>query len=230
MDYLYLLLKNLSLFPLRILIQPLKRTNMQEYTSLIQPRNSEKNTIQKGSYGRILDLNSLQVFNEKRDIFFPLSFIIHNTKPVGHQDLVGLLYSISFVDVFLVVFILPLGILLSFPAGINALFSQGPRRSAGLARMYALWNMTSFVNVVVAFMCGYVHYYSQHSTKFPDFQPWNMEESEWWIFPVALVLCKCIQSCLVNWHVANLEIQDRSLYSMMLWHFGDPEMISFCSF
>ncbi|KAJ0601687.1 hypothetical protein HanIR_Chr03g0131581 [Helianthus annuus] len=203
-----------------------------EYTSLIQHRNSEKNTIQKGSYGRILDLNSLQVFNEKRDIFFPLSFIIHNTKPVGHQDLVGLvismlllgdfilvlltllqLYSISFVDVFLVVFILPLGILLSFPAGINALFSQGPRRSAGLARMYALWNMTSFVNVVVAFMCGYVHYYSQHSSKFPDFQPWNMEESEWWIFPVALVLCKCIQSCLVNWHVANLEIQDRSLYS-----------------
>lgn len=39
------------------------------------------------------------------------------------------------------------------------------------------------------------------------------DESEWWIFPFALVLCKCIQSKLVNWHVANLEIQDRSLYS-----------------
>lgn len=39
------------------------------------------------------------------------------------------------------------------------------------------------------------------------------DESEWWIFPVGLVLCKCIQSRLVNWHVANLEIQDRSLYS-----------------
>lgn len=39
------------------------------------------------------------------------------------------------------------------------------------------------------------------------------DESEWWIFPLALILCKCIQSKLVNWHVANLEIQDRSLYS-----------------
>nr|XP_043627763.1 uncharacterized protein LOC122599331 isoform X2 [Erigeron canadensis] len=206
--------------------------NSRAYTSLDIHRNSEKNMTWKRCHGRILDLNSLQAFSETRDIFFPLSFIIHNTKPVGHQDLVGLvismlllgdfslvllallqLYSISFVDVFIVLFILPLGIVLPFPAGINALFSQGPRRSAGLSRMYALWNITSFINVVVAFICGYVHYCSQPSTKVPDFQPWNMEESEWWIFPVALVLCKCIQSCLLNWHVANLEIQDRSLYS-----------------
>jgi len=58
------------------------------------------------------------------------------------------LYSISLVDVFLVLFILPLGILMPFPAGINALFSHGPRRSAGLARIYALWNVTSLINVV----------------------------------------------------------------------------------
>ncbi|KAJ9537317.1 hypothetical protein OSB04_030050 [Centaurea solstitialis] len=191
-----------------------------EFTSLIQHRRAEKNIGRKRSYGRILDLNSLQAFKEKRDIFFPLSFIIHNTKPVGHQDLVGLvismlllgdfslvlltllqLYSISFVGVFLVLFILPLGILLPFPAGINALFSQGPRRSAGLARMYALWNITSFVNVVVAFICGYVHYRSQPRRK-------GVVD-----FPGCLVLCKCVQSWLVNWHVANLEIQDRSLYS-----------------
>ncbi|KAM0070543.1 hypothetical protein Hdeb2414_s0001g00014361 [Helianthus debilis subsp. tardiflorus] len=209
-----------------------RASNSREFASLIQHRNPEKNIIQKRSYGRILDLNSLQGFNEKRDIFFPFSFVIHNTKPVGHQDLVGLvisilllgdfslvlltllqLYSISFVDVLLVVFILPFGILLPFPAGINALFSQGPSRSAGLARIYALWNITSFVNVVVAFMCGYVHYCSNPNTKVPDFQPWNMDEGEWWIFPAALVLCKCVQSFLVNWHVANLEIQDRSLYS-----------------
>ncbi|GJT46115.1 hypothetical protein Tco_0954830 [Tanacetum coccineum] len=207
------------------------RDDSREFTSLIQHQNAEKSIITgKRSYGRVLDLNSLQAFNEKRDIFFPLSYIIHNTKPVGHQDLVGMvismlllgdfslvlltllqLYSISFGDVFVVLFILPLGILLPFPAGINALFSQGPRRSAGLARMYALWNITSFVNVVVAFICGYVHYCSQPSTKAPDFQPWNMEESEWWIFPLALVLCKCIQTCLLNWHVANLEIQDRKI-------------------
>lgn len=58
------------------------------------------------------------------------------------------LYSFSLAHVLLVLFILPLGILLPFPAGINALFSQGPRRSAGLARIYALWNITSLVNVV----------------------------------------------------------------------------------
>lgn len=58
------------------------------------------------------------------------------------------LYSISLADVFLVLFILPLGILLPFPAGINALFSHGPRRSAGLARVHALWNLTSLINVV----------------------------------------------------------------------------------
>ncbi|KAG2238822.1 hypothetical protein Bca52824_091892 [Brassica carinata] len=40
-----------------------------------------------------------------------------------------------------------------------------------------------------------------------------LDENEWWIFPVALFLCKVLQSQLVNWHVANLEIQDYSLYS-----------------
>ncbi|XP_071701342.1 uncharacterized protein [Rutidosis leptorrhynchoides] len=193
---------------------------------------NDNNMTQKKSYIMVLDINSLKALKENRDVFFPLSFIIHNTKPVGHQDLVGLvismllladfslvlltllqLYSFSLAHVFLVLFILPLGILLPFPAGINALFSHGPRRSAGLARIYALWNITSLVNVVVAFICGYAHYSSQPSKTPSDVQAWTMEESEWWIFPVALVLCKCIQSQLINWHIANLEIQDRSLYS-----------------
>ncbi|CAK9162444.1 unnamed protein product, partial [Ilex paraguariensis] len=194
-------------------------------------RSTEISTRRKVS-GGILDINSLKMLAEKRDIFFLLSFLIHNTKPVVHQDLVGLvismlllgdfslvlltllqLYSISLADIFLVLFVLPLGIFLPFPAGINALFSHGPRRSAGLARVYALWNIASMINVVVAFVCGYIHYSGQPSRKLPNFQPWNMDESEWWIFPVALVVCKCIQSQLINWHVANLEIQDRSLYS-----------------
>ncbi|KAL5783356.1 hypothetical protein ACOSP7_008385 [Xanthoceras sorbifolium] len=199
-------------------------------------KSSECYMKQKRIWGGIIDTNSLKMLEEKRDLFYFLSFIVHNTKPVGHQDLVGLiisvlllgdfslvlltllqLYSISMVDVFLVLFILPLGILLPFPAGINALFSHGPRRSVGLARVYALWNVTSLINVGVAFICGFVHYSSQSSStkKLPNFQPWNisMDESEWWIFPAGLVLCKIFQSQLVNWHVANLEIQDRSLYS-----------------
>ncbi|XP_038710741.1 uncharacterized protein LOC120005270 isoform X1 [Tripterygium wilfordii] len=203
---------------------------------LIQaPRTSENYLRGRRSYCSVIDANSLRMLEEKRDIFYLLSFVVHNTKPVGHQDLVGLvismlllgdfslvlltllqLYSISLVDVVLVLLILPLGILLPFPAGINALFSHGPRRSAGLARVYASWNVTSFINVVVAFLCGFIHYISSSSGKrFPSFQPWNisMDESEWWIFPAGLVLCKLLQSQLINWHVANLEIQDRSLYS-----------------
>ncbi|KAL5190276.1 hypothetical protein HKD37_04G009752 [Glycine soja] len=195
----------------------------------------EDNYMRRLMNGAALDVNNLQMLDEKRDIFYLLSFILQNTKPVGHQDLVGLvismlllgdfslvlltllqLYSISMVDVFLVLFILPFGILLPFPVGINALFSHGPRRSAGLARLYALWNLTSFINVVVAFLCGYIHYNSQSSSskRHPSIQPWSiMDESEWWIFPAGLVLCKLFQSQLINWHVANLEIQDRSLYS-----------------
>ncbi|TYJ29892.1 hypothetical protein E1A91_A06G097700v1 [Gossypium mustelinum] len=199
-------------------------------------RSSEGFARRKRSYRGLIDANSLQKLEEKRDIFYLLSFILHNTKPGGHQDLVGLvismlllgdfslvlltflqLYSISLVEVFLVLFILPLGILLPFPAGINALFSHGPRRSAGLARFYALWNLTSLINVGVAFLCGYVHYHHQLSSSktIPNLQPWNinMDESEWWIFPVGLVMCKLFQSQLINWHIANLEIQDRSLYS-----------------
>ncbi|XP_062019140.1 uncharacterized protein LOC133735722 [Rosa rugosa] len=197
-------------------------------------QSHRSNVRRRRAYGGIVDANNVQMLMEPRDIFYPVSLMLRNTKPVGHQDLVGLvismlllgdfslvlltllqLYSFTLVDVFLVLFILPLGILLPFPAGINALFSHGPRRSAGLARIHALWNLTSLINVVVAFVCGYVHFNSQASSKKHPFQPWNisMDDSEWWIFPAGLVVCKIFQSQLINWHVANLEIQDRSLYS-----------------
>ncbi|KAG2238823.1 hypothetical protein Bca52824_091893 [Brassica carinata] len=183
----------------------------------------------------IINIGSLQFLKEEKDVLSLISFLIHNTKPVGHQDLVGLvisvlllgdvtlmlltllqLYSISILAVFLALFVLPLSIIFPFPAGVIALFSHGPRRSAERTRVYALWNLTSLVNVVVAFVCGYIHYHgSSAGKKIPYLQPWNisMDENEWWIFPVALFLCKVLQSQLVNWHVANLEIQDYSLYS-----------------
>ncbi|VAH15264.1 unnamed protein product [Triticum turgidum subsp. durum] len=183
--------------------------------------------------GGILNVDNLMTLKDRSDLFHPLSLILHNTKPVGHQDLVGLvisillladfslvlltslqLYSYSMVDILLVLFVLPLGILAPFPAGINALFSHGPRRSAGLARVYALWNITSLVNVVVAFVCGLVHYKSS-TKRHPSMQPWNLggDETSWWLFPTGLVLCKLIQARLVDWHVSILEIQDRAVYS-----------------
>ena len=115
----------------------------------------------------VIDIGSLQFLKEEKDVLSFISFLIHNTKPVGHQDLVGLvisvlllgdvtlmmltllqLYSISMLDVFLALFVLPLSIVFPFPAGVSALFSHGPRRSAERTRVYALWNLTSLVNVV----------------------------------------------------------------------------------
>lgn len=39
------------------------------------------------------------------------------------------------------------------------------------------------------------------------------DESEWWMLPSGLVVCKIIQARLIDCHVANQEIQDHSLYS-----------------
>ncbi|KAL8040499.1 hypothetical protein ABFX02_10G102100 [Erythranthe guttata] len=199
-------------------------------------RVSEHVMLQKRISGEILNANSLQNLGERLTLFYPSYYIIHNIRPVCHQDLVGLiisilllgdfslvlllllqLYSISMLDVFLVLSIPPLGTVLPFPAGINALFTHGPRRSAGLARIYALWNITSVINVVVAFICGLVHFKTQSSSskKHQHYQTWNfsMDESGWWMLPCGLILCKIVQARLIDCHVANLEIQDKTLYS-----------------
>jgi hypothetical protein len=35
--------------------------------------------------GGVLDINSLRTLKGRRDLFYPFSLILHNTKPVGHQ-------------------------------------------------------------------------------------------------------------------------------------------------
>ncbi|WCJ42610.1 hypothetical protein M5689_023407 [Euphorbia peplus] len=206
---------------------------------LEHPKIGELLRIRKGILGGVLHSKNLRTLKIRGIIRFPFSFILHSTKPVGHQDLIGLfmsiilladislvmltllqMYSISLLSFLLVISILPLGLLFPFPAGISALFSHGPRRSAGLARLYALWNITSLINVVVAFVCGFVHYMIHTNKIHMNFQSWNfsVDESEWWMLPSGLVLCKIIQARLVDCHVASQEIQDQSLYS------NDPEV------
>ncbi|KAK2439331.1 hypothetical protein P8452_34829 [Trifolium repens] len=196
--------------------------------------NNEHLAMPRRMSGGTLNGKILRILKEKKTICSPLSLIMYNTKPVGHQDLVGLIisvlllgdfilvlltllqmYSLSLVNFFLVLFILPLGVLFPFPSGISALFSQGPRRSAGLARLYAMWNLTSLVNVVVAFLCGFIHYTVYSHDKRSNVQSWSfsMDESEWWMLPSGLFVCKLIQARLIDFHVANQEIQDPSLYS-----------------
>eukprot|EP01018_Ginkgo_biloba_P007462 Gb_18851 [translate_table: standard] len=231
---------------------PMQWQGNQQYTH----RSLSRRRLGGGIGGGIINAYTLRSLEYRKDFFFPFSLILHNTRPVGHQDLVGLIisilllgdfslmlltllqfYSISLGAFFAVVLILPLALLSPFPAGINALFSHGPRRSAGLARVYALWNITSLANVVVALICAFLHYRIQSSSNggLHNFHSWNgmyasyvhriqdqqiknvlsfsMEESGWWIFPTALFLCKCVQALMVDWHIANLEIQDHTLYS-----------------
>ncbi|XP_051132101.1 uncharacterized protein LOC127252110 [Andrographis paniculata] len=198
-------------------------------------RISEQALMQKKMCGETVNDKNIHKLDGGLTLTYPFYYIIRNIKPVFHQDLVGLiisvlllgdfslvlllllqLYSISVTALSLVLSISPLGILLPFPAGINALFSQGPKRSAGLARVYALWNISSVINVIVAFICGVIHLKSQSSNKrHANFQTWNfsMDDSGWWMLPCGLFLCKLIQARLIDCHVANLEIQDKSLYS-----------------
>ncbi|XP_058768163.1 uncharacterized protein LOC131641886 [Vicia villosa] len=112
---------------------------------------------------------------------------------VSLQDLVGLfmsilllvdfilvlltllqIYLLPLMSFFLVLFVLPLGVLFPFPYGISALFSPGPRRPAGLARLYVVWNLTSVVNVVVVFICGFIHYIVHSHDKHSNIQSWNL--------------------------------------------------------
>jgi hypothetical protein len=117
--------------------------------------------------GAVLDAVSLRSLEYRRDLLFPLSLIFRNSRPVGHQATVGLVisllllvdisltllmllqfYSISLEPMLVVLLVPPLASVLPSAAGLNALFSHGPPRSAGLARVYALWNLTSFTNLV----------------------------------------------------------------------------------
>ncbi|GKV10746.1 hypothetical protein SLEP1_g22067 [Rubroshorea leprosula] len=183
--------------------------------------------ITGGINGCLINDATLRSMDFKRDFLFPFSLLLHNTRPVGRQDTFQLLitimlladlsvtlltllqfYWISLGAFLAILLILPLSLLSPFPAGLNALFSKEPRRSS-LARVYALWNATSFSNIVVAFFCGIFHY------GFSSFHPpdnTRREDDQWWLLPTILLLFKSIQARFVDWHIANLEIQDFSLY------------------
>jgi hypothetical protein len=41
--------------------------------------------MRKRITGGILDSNTLRTLKDRRDLLYPFSLILHNTKPVGHQ-------------------------------------------------------------------------------------------------------------------------------------------------
>ncbi|CAM6085481.1 unnamed protein product [Calypogeia fissa] len=184
--------------------------------------------------GAVLDTVTLPSLEDKSNMFFSFSILIRNLRPIGHQAAVGMVislllladlsltcltllqfFSISLEAFLLVLLVLPLASVLASAAGLNALFSHGPRRAAGLARVYALWNVTSFSNVFVALLYGFTYFI------LPELLPahgvtavtFNLEDDSWWMFPLFLIIVKCIQAWMVDLHIANLEIQDRTLFS-----------------
>jgi hypothetical protein len=65
-------------------------------------------------------------------------------------------YWISVGTFLAVLLIPPLALLSPFLAGLNALFSRGPKRSS-VTRIFALWNTTSVVSIVSLTTCYFVH-------------------------------------------------------------------------
>ncbi|KAK2999010.1 hypothetical protein RJ639_024507 [Escallonia herrerae] len=188
--------------------------------------------ISGGINGGLVNDATLKSLDLRRDFLFPLSLLVHNTRPVGREDTLQLLISVvlladlsitllmllqfywTSLGAFLaILLILPLSLLSPFPAGLNALFSKGPRRPS-LARVYALWNATSLANIAVAFICGIIHYGFSSLQPVKEENMWNIrrDDDKWWLLPTILLLFKVTHARFVDWHIANLEVQDVSLF------------------
>ncbi|KAE9613113.1 hypothetical protein Lal_00027691 [Lupinus albus] len=182
--------------------------------------------------GGLINDATLSSLDYKVDFLYPLTLLLCNTRPVGRQDTVQLLitlmllgdlsvtllmllqfYWISLAAFLSVLLILPLSLLSPFPAGLNALFSKEPRR-APVSRVYALWNASSLSNIGVAFICCLINYVLSHfhHPAEPSTQNAKREDDKCWLLPIILFLFKSVQARFINWHIANLEVEDFSLF------------------
>lgn len=206
-------------------------TQLQQNQPSVSHSISRKRLSGRMSGGTINDA-TLQSLEYRRDYCFPFSLLLQNTRPIGLEDTLQMIisvmilsdfavtllilfqyYWISLATFLVVLLILPLSLLSPFPAGLNALFSRGPRR-ASLARIYALWNLTSMSNIIMAFVCGTVYYgFPSSVTNQRASASYRREDNGWWVLPLILFLIKTLQATFVNWHIANLEIQDQTLFS-----------------
>ncbi|GJP70154.1 hypothetical protein CLOP_g1132 [Closterium sp. NIES-67] len=190
--------------------------------------------VGKRQQGGLIDYQVLKRLDEGRGLFLPCcGLLLRNTLPVGHDAAVGLAmsmllladlclfllcllqaYSTSLLAFALMLFILPLAPLFSAAAGLNALFAHGARSGAGLGRVYGLWNVTSLANGVVAVTLGVFHVWQSYKgspSGAPPRESAASEEFTWLLFPGMFVACKLAQARVIDRHVANLEIQDRTL-------------------
>lgn len=80
-DFLYSSIQLLGLLCLLPFSVPrLDRVDQSDHS-----RTSEHLTTNRRSFGGILHNQSLRTLKEKKTICYPISFVVYNTKPVGHQ-------------------------------------------------------------------------------------------------------------------------------------------------
>jgi len=60
-----------------------RNQNMYADSQLGHSRTND--ALRKRITGTILNVDNLRMLNDRRNLFYPLSLILHNTKPVGHQ-------------------------------------------------------------------------------------------------------------------------------------------------
>lgn len=95
--YLFLLfLVEATNFP-TIVISSLLRIHREDAVHYL--RVNEHLMTRRRIFGGILDAKSLQSLKTKRAICYPFSFIVHNSKPVGHQ-VVDILLVYTLTDPF----------------------------------------------------------------------------------------------------------------------------------
>ncbi|KAK1565194.1 hypothetical protein Q3G72_020822 [Acer saccharum] len=227
------LLDSCDEYPRKVAVSSGNSHNQPQQSRLYPSYALSRKKITGGIHGGVINNATLSSLDFKRDFLFPFSLLLHNTRPVGHQGTLQLLITVMLLsDLFItlllliefywislgaflaVLLILPLSLLSPFPAGLNALFSKEPRR-ASLTRIYALWNATSLSNIVVAFISGIIHYGFLYLKPANGASTWyaRRDDDNWWLLPTILLLFKSIQARFVDWHIANLEIQDFSLFS-----------------
>jgi hypothetical protein len=54
--------------------------------------------MRKRITGGILDSNTLRTLKDRRDLLYPFSLILHNTKPVGHQVFYATTSTYTIID------------------------------------------------------------------------------------------------------------------------------------
>lgn len=99
--------------------------------------------MRKKITGGVIDSNSLRTLKDRRDLFYPFSLILHNTKPVGHQVFCCHCFCSPYDHVSILNF--PLTIILLFLTAGSCWFSNLNTASCRFQLSFAYFSPTLFI-------------------------------------------------------------------------------------